>query len=943
MMKLFRHQFEDTVSRGLFFACSLLCCFGMRADIDEEALAFFEKEVRPVLIEHCYECHSAGSKKLKGGLLLDSAKGVQDGGDSGPVIVLGAPDSSPLLEAVRYLNRDLQMPPNGKLSEPQIEALEKWIRIGTPDPREQVSGKAIKPLGMSVEDGRNFWAFKPVRVSSIPVSHLQSERTENPIDVFHQAALTGSGISPASQADKRTLIRRASYGLIGLPPTRAEVESFVADDSPEAFEFVIERLLKSPQYGVRWGRHWMDVARYADSNGRDENLAFGNAWRYRDYVIDSFNRDKPFDQFLVEQIAGDLMPDSNQETKIATGFLQLGAKVLAEGDMEKLIMDTVDEQIDTVGQAFLGLTLGCARCHTHKFDPIMQDDYYALAAIFKGGELFNEKKMGAIKYWYEHSFASEEEKKNVEEADKEIKRLKSIAASFKSKEMVKLRGQARDKAVDYLVAASMFDVDSTLEEVGEIAMEMELHPRILYHCRQHLDFHKSDSFFRTWHENGNEPEAIRLHYRSLFDEANSAFLKARKEDPKLKILVDVRLEAARAALHDLAGFLAVPLNPANAFDPMILAEFRDLEEQARLYESTAAEITSAMGVRDGGILTELALHIRGSHLNLGKPIKRNFPEVMRQKNEVANFAVNQSGRLEFAEWMVDPRHPLTARVFVNRIWRWHFGRGIVGTTENFGIMGDRPTHPELLDWLAEEFVRAGWSVKHLHRLIMKSRAYRMSGKHPEAEVANAVDPGNQLWWRFDLRRLEAEEIRDSALAVAGMLDYQLGGKTIPLRNRQFVFNHTSEDHTGYLDKRRRSVYLPVVRNHLCDVFEQFDFPDPSLPNGNRQSTVVAPQALLLMNSPLFMDAASSLAETLLDATGDDAAQGVVFTYQHVFARDPTPVEATRALHFIKELTGPLLLLNSSTVDLVGMSSQRKVAWSLLCQSLFASNEFLYLN
>jgi mono/diheme cytochrome c family protein len=933
----------SSVARAAFMAAMLAGSLGLRADNDAKGLEFFEKEVRPILVEHCYDCHSAESKNLKGGLRLDSQEGLLKGGDLGPALVPGDPDKSRLIEAIRYKNRELQMPPKRALSTAQVEALTKWVAMGAPDPRKASMETAAKPLGMSVEEGRNFWAFKPVSHPPVPEIKKPKAKIENPIDAFHQARLSEAGIAPAPPAGKRTLIRRATYDLIGLPPTQKEVEAFLADDSPEAFGRVIDRLLRLPHYGVRWGRHWLDVARYADSNGRDENLAFGNAWRYRDYVVESFNDDKPFDRFLIEQIAGDLLPNADQETRTATGFLQLGAKVLAEGDKEKLVMDTIDEQIDTMGKAFLGLALGCARCHTHKFDPIMHDDYYGLAAIFKSSKTFADGGRGAIKYWYEHDFASEEEKAKIKAVEKEIAKFKAAATGFKSKETARIRTVARTKSVDYLVAATKFGPRATLEEVAMIAQPKDLHPRILHHCRLHLEYNKTDPVFAKWHQLKGDADAIEGHYSTLFKETEAAFAEARKKDPKAKKIGDERLDPVRAAMNQASGLLAVPTKAAHAFDAKALAEYERLDEIARVFESAAADLSSAMGVADGEILKELPIHIRGSHLNLGKPIARNFPEVMRIGHGGVKMPEKQSGRLELAQWMADPRHPLTARVFVNRTWRWHFGRGIVGTTDNFGARGDRPTHPELLDWLASEFVKSGWSVKQLHRQIMTSSAYRMASAHPESQMANAADPSNLLWWKFEIRRLEAEEIRDSTLAVAGLLDQRLGGKTIPLRNRQFFFNHTSEDHTQYDMLRRRSLYIPIVRNNLCDIFEQFDFPDPNLPSGNRHETVVAPQALLMMNSSLVMNAADALADQLLAAEVDSEAKRVALAYQRILARPPTTAERDRAVKFIGELAGAPSLLNASTVDEAATAVDRKRAWSLFCQSLAASNEFIYLN
>ncbi|MGY8671237.1 MAG: DUF1549 domain-containing protein, partial [Verrucomicrobiia bacterium] len=370
------------LARTAILVAGLLAPFPNSATAQSAGLELFEKQIRPLLVEHCYECHSQTSKNLKGGLRLDSRLGWERGGDSGRVIVPGRPEESRLIRAVRYHDQDFQMPPRNRLSAGQISALEQWVKLGAPDPRSDDLPEIAQATGMTIEEGRQFWAFKPVIDSVIP--DLGNARSvASPIDSFIGARLSKVGLAPAPRSDRRTLIRRATYDLIGLPPTSAEVQGFLDDSSTNAFGKVIERLLASKHYGVRWGRHWLDVARYADSNGLDENLAFGNAWRYRDYVIDSFNDDKPFDRFVIEQLAGDLLPTANQETKTATGFLALGAKVLAEKDLDKLMMDIVDEQIDTVGKAFLGMTLGCARCHDHKFDPISQRDYYGLAAIFK--------------------------------------------------------------------------------------------------------------------------------------------------------------------------------------------------------------------------------------------------------------------------------------------------------------------------------------------------------------------------------------------------------------------------------------------------------------------------------------------------------------------------------------------------------------------------------
>jgi hypothetical protein len=902
------------------------------------AIEFFEKQVRPILVEHCYECHAG--KQNSGGLRLDSRAHWQAGGDSGAAIVPEDPDASRLITAVRYSDPDLQMPPQNRLDPALVAALEKWVALGAADPRDDPVGAGVEAgtAGMSLAEGREFWSFRPVGDPDVPmVKNTAWVRT--PIDAFIASALEQNGLAPAPPADRRTLIRRLTFNLTGLPPTPAAVDAFLADPSPGAWERLIEQLLLSPEYGERWGRHWLDVARYADSNGLDENLAFGNAWRYRDYVVDAFNQDKPFDQFLIEQIAGDLIPGASRESKIATGFLVLGAKVLAEPDREKLEMDTIDEQIDVTGKVFLGMTLGCARCHDHKFDPLTQSDYYALGAIFKSTRTFGDTNTGAIKHWHEHQFASDEELLALKKLDDQIATKAAAASNFRNEAISKLRARARSQATEYLVAATQLEPDASLRQVQQVAEPAGLHPRILHHCRLHLLYHADDAVFARWHELQHQADdwaaAVERHYRGQFAEVDAALAEARQRDPQAKTLGDPRLEAARAALEDPAGFLAVPPKPEFAFDPETLARYHQLMEQARIFESQAMDAPAAMGVSDGTVQASLPIHIRGSHRNLGQAVAREFPAVMRTSSVGPIFPANQSGRLELARWMASTQHPLTARVYVNRIWRWHFGAGLVKSTENFGSLGDRPSHPELLDWLARWFMASGWSTKELHRLILSSNVYQMASTHPQEQACASVDAENRLLWKFRLQRLEPEQLRDAILATSGRLDQSLGGKTVPLRNRQFVFNHTSVDHTRY-DSLRRAIYLPVIRNNLYTLFEQFDFPDPTMPTGDRNSTVVAPQALLLMNAELVMDSADQLAGELLETSASDASR-VELAYARALGRSPSAAESQRAVRFIDQI---------AAVEPTGAatSDPRAVrqAWALFCQSLYACNEFLYL-
>jgi hypothetical protein len=799
------------------------------AELSREHLEFFERKIRPVLAERCYECHSAAKNKAKGGLTLDTHAGLLKGGDTGPALVPGDPEKSRLIEAVRYQNRDLQMPPKSPLSPEQVRDLEQWVKLGAPDPRvESVAQTSTKRIP-TVAEGRQFWAFQPLANPAIPSIGNRQSAIANPIDAFIAAKLAEQKLSPAPPADPRTFIRRATFDLTGLPPTPEEVEAFVRECNSSAnrqlaIAKLIDRLLASPAYGERWGRHWLDVARYADSNGLDENVAHGNAWRYRDYVVNSFNADKPYDRFVREQVAGDLLPadtlPQRHEQLTALGFLSMGPKLLAEPDKVKLEMDLIDEQIETLGRAVLGMTFGCARCHDHKFDPVPTADYYALAAIFKSTRTMDDLK--TIAKWHEPEVATPTERAAVEAHRKLIADQKAVIANLVS--------------------------------------------------------------------------------------------------------------TANKSLVTDKGLKEVPKNAESQYPTNVVAELKQLRADLKKLEEAAPEMPSTMGVTEAtNILKTLPIHIRGSHLTLGQPVPRGFPQVMQFAGLRAELPEKQSGRLELAHWLASPEHPLTARVMVNRIWRWHFGQGLVASTDNFGILGERPSHPELLDWLARRFIAEGWSVKAMHRLIMASAVYQRSSQPTAATRRSNADPENKLLAHFPIRRLEAEEVRDALLFVAGSLDRTMGGKTIPVKNREFFFNHTSKDATTY-DSPRRALYLPVVRNNVYDLFEQFDFPDPAVPNGNRNATVVAPQALLMLNSELVTRAAEQFAAALV-ATASDDTRRLELAYQKAYARPPTSRELARARKFLAEFKP------AAAAD----PAKAPPAWTVFCQSLLAANEFIYLN
>jgi mono/diheme cytochrome c family protein len=770
---------------------------------------FFESRIRPLLAEHCFECH--GPDKQKSGLRLDSAEAVRKGGSSGdPAVVPGDPAKSLLVKAVRHVDGVTAMPPKKKLADREVADLVRWVADGADFPT----------TGAARADATH-WAFVPSTNRPLPAVK-DAGWVKSPIDRFILAELEAKGLRPAPAADKRTLLRRVTFDLTGLPPTPEEVEAFLADSSSQAFATVVDRLLKSSAYGERWGRHWLDVARYADSNGLDENVAYGTAWRYRDYVIRSFNADKPYDQFLTEQLAGDLLPSPDTATRyerlIATGFLSLGPKVLAEVDEKKMEMDIVDEQLDTVGQAVMGVTLGCARCHDHKFDPFSQEDYYALAGVFVSTKTM--ENFTKIAKWHENPIPGPGDLEKKAEHDQKVAKV--------------------NEAIKVLTA-------------------------------------KADEEVRNDSKPGEKlPDKLEPRY----PEATKAELK--------------KLRAELAAL-----------------------------------QKAAPEMPSAIGVTEVKA-TDMALLKRGNHLTPGKVVPRRFPTVLAGESQ-RPLSTKESGRRELAAWVTRPDHPLTARVLVNRVWRWHFGQGIVRSVDNFGKLGEKPSHPALLDWLARRFVADGWSVKNLHRLMVLSATYQQAGKTGSQDsglrTQDSVDPDNRLLSYFPRRRLEAEEIRDSLLAVSGRLDRTAGGPAIThVKNREFLFDHTSKDGTTY-NSTRRSVYLPVVRNNLYDVFQLFDSTDATVSKGDRSTTTVPTQALFYLNSDLVADCAAGLAERL--AWEKDDAARTERLYRIAYGRAPTSREVERAVNAVAVFERDV--------------SSRATAWALVCQAVLAANEFAYVD
>jgi cytochrome c553 len=943
------------------------------ASIDAQ---FFETKIRPVLVESCYKCHSADAERIKGGLLLDTRDGLLKGGDSGPAIVPGEPDKSRLIVALRYKDEQLQMPPKEPLSAEVIANFEAWVKAGAPDPR---TAKLAKVSASTT----NHWAFQPVKDRPAP-KVKNSEWAQQPIDAFVLADLEERRLDPAPPADKRALLRRATFDLTGMPPTRDEITAFLADSSTNAFATVVDRLLKSPAFGERWGRHWLDLARYADSNGLEINTQFPNAYRYRDYVIAAFNKDKPYNDFIREQIAGDLLPSSGIEDQhekwIATGFLVIGPKAFNEPNREKLLADVVDEQIDVTTKAFLALTVACARCHDHKFDPIPTRDYYALAGIFRSTQTLGEANpnrptpFGGVE---ERPLGTEEETRRMEEftaklskAQEELQQFQKppeLAGGIDSKDLAGIVVDNAEAEVMGNWAKSRYSTNNfvnndylhdgnsekgtkivrfrpTIDQAGTYEIRLSYTPRYDRATNVPVTIYAGTNVTKKKLNQREAPKFDKAFaYLGLFDlpAGTNSVVEVSNEGTKGFVVVDA------------VQFLPLDNSMKMAMNSMSMGMMGSMQNTAKkigktyagtdvvAYQDKIAEIQAqappplpaAMAVKDT-TSQNARIAIRGDVERLGDEVPRGFIQVIDRKSKKVTFSNESSGRLELANWIASPDNPLTSRVFVNRVWQHLFGRAIVNTPDNFGLQGDAPANPELLDFLATQFVQNGWSVKKLIRSIMLSSAYQMSDQlNP---TAYAKDPDNRLVWRMNRKRLEAEEFRDAMLALSGKLDGVSGGPTFPSANAangQPIIDGTMP----IPQSARRSVYMPTLRNNLDDLFLVFDFPDPHTPMGKRHVTSAATQALYVMNSPFVQDQAKAWAQRLEKMPNLDDAGRITRAFVEAFAREPNQSEMLRSKAFLNEFTEAA---ESKEPD---AGARRSLAWQSFCQALMASAEFRYLN
>lgn len=1004
------------------------------AESDED---FFEARIRPLFVKHCVACH--GDKKQEGGLRLDSRDGWMLGGDRGAAVIAGSPSKSLLIQAVQYDDLDLQMPPAKKLAVNEIADLEAWVQRGATDPRREAATSSS--VRMSVEEAHAFWSFQPLKASIVP-SEVGENWSRNPIDSFVMEQMKEHGLTPVEDADRRTLIRRATFDLTGLPPTKSEIDAFLQDESTDAFEALVERLLDSSAYGERWGRHWLDVARYADTAGDGADYPVREAYKYRNWVIQAFNRDLPFDQFVREQIAGDILarresiddPERYASQVIATGFLAIGKRYGYKASPAFQYLDFADV-IDSVGRSLQGLSLGCARCHDHKYDPVSAADYYSLYGIlqstkwaFPGGE---EQKRPA----HFPPLVPPAQVSTLEEA-------KTAELALIDAKLAEL--QRRQKEFDPSWRAGGKDLNFEIQKAGErpgepwvcsgpieIVSEAQspfdhVHPKgglgvrigsgqptdgLRYVFKEGLratpgqsmhftvDFRsvtsKEEGAFRFYLGRG-VVQSLAIQCSATANEFaisdGGKWKMIRKITPgtwyTLRITIDPATKTFSGIVGtpgDLTEFSDMSVGPnwdgvADCFicdgfghvtgaacsrdlDNLGLQSQRfpdpgsqsvsprkasgDEETQLAALEKEIAAIGEQRQSKAAEPAYEVAygvseaepvnarIQLRGEPHRTSDEVPRRFLEVLGGDPVQPSSA--GSGRLELAEWITRPSNPLTARVFVNRVWQWHFGRGLVDTPSDFGSRGAPPSHPKLLDWLASEFIGSGWSIKSLHRLIMQSRTYQLASVDDDSNLA--VDPTNRWHWRYSRRALDAESIRDAMLAFSGRLDRSVP-ESHPFPNvNTWGFTIHNPFHAVY-ESNHRSVYLMVQRNRRHPYLALFDAADPNQSVASRQPTTTPTQALFLMNSPFVHEQASGFADRIVAVSGDDRAK-VLWAFETVQGRIPADTSIEEAVAFVSEYREKID--GKKVISEKDINPGDKAVWSAFARVLVTSNAFLFVD
>jgi mono/diheme cytochrome c family protein len=921
-------------SLGLFLATAPAAGPEERPPVSPQAAEFFERRVRPVLVENCVSCH--GPKMQKGGLRLDSSSGLLKGGDSGPIVTPGKPDDSPMIEAVRRIGA-VKMPPKKPLGPDAVADLSTWVKMGLPWPEP-----AMAKTGAGTEAPTQHWAFQPIRDPAFPqVKDNGWLRTS--VDAFVLARLEAKELAPSPAADRRTLIRRATFDLTGLPPTPEEVAAFEADTAPDAFARLVDRLLASPHYGERWGRYWLDVARYADTKGyvffQDAN--FDWPWTYRDYVVRSFNDDLPFDRFVVEQIAADRLPLGHDRRALtALGFLTLGGRFMNNAH------DIIDDRIDVVTRGLMGLTVSCARCHDHKFDPIPTADYYALYGVFGS----------SVEPTVPPLYSDPPRSTRYDDFARELRKREEYLAEFVRSKHAELVRSARTRVAEYLLAAHARRDQPDTEDFMLIADGGDLNPAMLHRWEVYLERTRRSRHpvFVPWHALAALPEADFEARASVVcarlgespHPVNPIIARALADHPPKTLAEAARtyarvLNGAEALWQESAGRAALngsapPPLPVAALEELRrvfhgpdsapdvppspvgdLALLPDRPSQAELQKRLKAVETwrvsgpgappRAMALEDAPTPASPRVFLRGNPSNLGEAVPRRFLKILSSRDRPP-FR-DGSGRLELARAIVDRGNPLTARVLVNRVWMHHFGTPLVGTPGDFGLRSEPPTHPELLDHLASTFRDGGWSIKALHRRIMLSSTYQQASD--DRAEGHRVDPENVLLWRMNRRRLDFEALRDALLAASGRLDRTIGGPSIK--------------EIAAPSSTRRTLYGFIDRLNLPGLYRTFDFPDPNATSPRRDQTTVAPQALFLMNHPFVIEAARALLKRPEIARETEVGVRIERVYHRLLGRKPDADEVALARGFVER------------------SCTATGQWEQYCQALLLSNEFAFVD
>ena len=925
------------------FTFLALACFAAYGQTPDQ-LEYFEKNVRPVLVASCQPCHNAKTKSS--GLDLSSAAGFVAGGAGGALMARDQPESSRLLKAVGYED-SLKMPPMGKLKPEQIESLTNWVKMGAPWPGADMTAAVVVP-GPKKEftaEQKAFWAFQSVKDPAVP-KVKNASWVKTPVDAFILAKLEEKGLKPAPPASKTALLRRATFDVTGLPPTEREIDDFLADKSPKAFDKVVDRLLASPRYGERWGRHWLDVARYADSTGNDEDHRYPYAWRYRDYAIAAFNNDMPYDQFVREQIAGDLLPPGKNEKfnargVVATGFLALGAKALAQVDKKKMLYDVWDEQVDVTSRAFLGLTMACARCHDHKFDPILTKDYYSMVGMFASTKSFEKVNQGVASLLY-RPLETDTDYKAYQGYQAKVGMVNLEADELLDAQARKASEKSAAMVADYMLGAESIyakhaKAEDVAKEKGLDAGVLNKWVKLLTAKPEMAD--TSKPYLAEWLVAAPDKlldvaqgyqkryqEALAEHWKGVEKTHAGTRKKLEAGDPVKEEIKAEGKDAFYNAVFAKNGPFAIPAKEREKLCPEdVKRQVAELRAKADVMKKAGPpEPDMADSVSEDKPVQQKVL-LRGDYNNPGEDAPLAVPAIL-VKAEPAPAAFSGSGRLETANWIASAKNPLTARVMVNRLWMWHFGEGIVGSPDNFGKMGSRPTHPELLDYLASRFVEGGWSIKKMQRMMMLSNAYQMSADTDEKTMA--ADPENALISRFNRQRLDVEEIRDAMLAIDGTLDSTMGGTL------QTGFGTDGENSAGRLSLnpetvKRRTVYLPLRRSNLPTLLNLYDFGDATTVNGKRAMTNVAPQALFMMNSEFVTERANNITKTLLENKNLTDRDRINEMFVKALDRKPAADEMDAGFTYMNRFKEKFHADNAA-------------AWQSFFHILLTSNEFIYV-